>query len=289
MNILKQLLCGAVFSCIVFTFSCQKEEQRPPTPPVTNPVCTMQYADYHYTSGAFAGRDTLFFDAQNKYLGRRFGNQYIRDYAYDAQNRLMSFKVTDGNPPSTRENRYTYNSNNLRIQDDWYSNGFKLSIVLYEYDASNRVARTTRALYNGSTVTGRDTTTYVYAGAFNRPASLRYTGGARTDYTYDSNGNQTGEYRYAANGLPSGSFTYTFDNKKNPLKYLSFGNTIFPSKELLDPNNPISKTTTNYNQQGIVQSTSTYSYGVYEYNAQDYPSKLTAVDGSYWIYNYQCQ
>jgi YD repeat-containing protein len=274
-----------VFIATIFAFGCQPEPVTPPTPTPNTTVCRSIYSTLYSATGAYQGRDTILFDAQNKYLGRRLGIALITDYVYDAQNRVISVKGLSSG--STQEHKYMYDANNRRSQDDIYSNGFKGVTLLYQYDASNRVSRTTRGLYgSGGTISGRDTTNFTYTGSNLRPARIDFRGGHYT-YSYDANGNKTSEMRYDAQGLIA-TFTYTFDNKKNPAKSYSFGATLFPGDEILDTNNQLSRTENDYDTQGNITNTSTSNIGTFEYNSNDYPSKLTRSDGTYAVFTYQC-
>lgn len=200
-------------------------------------------------------------------------NSYI-EYFYDS-----SFKVVKrenfGDGKLEAKIEYFYNDKNNIIKETTYHTYFggpEYSYFLHEYDQKNFIVKTLAYLFMGTdTYDFRSTTTYEYD-TNNRIVveSIYNTEGTKTKYLelfYDSVGNVI-ETNFYQGGKLSFNDKYKYDNKNNPLQFLTKGVDVYN----LSPNNIVEHSQINYMMIGADYARK-YSY---EYNGSNFPISCTS-------------
>lgn len=191
------------------------------------------------------------------------------EYFYNDFNKLIKIESLN-NGSLERKSEYEYNENQFIVKESTFITfpgvpGY--SYNLYEYSEQGLLSNMYAYLkIDDGTFELRSNTKYEYdSNSRLIKSSIFNTDGVEVKYTifiYDVKGNVI-ETNFYQNGALSFNDKYEYDNMKNPLRLLTYGNSVYS----ISKNNVIKHSQMNYM---LENDNSTYEFK-YEYNSDGYP------------------
>ena len=284
-------LSGFAFALLLTTSACKPTPADEPTPtPAAEPVCDLLSRKEGSTKTFDVAYNAQHLTTKTSYYDPNTGAlQSAYDFAYDANNRIITQIGKDAAGVTTVRADIIYGANNKVFQTKSYNTAGELTYqVTYEYDSDGRVNRNSSSSLSLGVFAPSGYEVLEYTGASKLPTRNIRTSqpsGTRTikTYTYDANGNMTERATFNApiggQSIINSRYLYTFDNKKLiTVNFPGYGRSGFNSglgdNFIPNKNNINVETQINYDAAGV--ETGRYvNSRTYEYGSNGYPTKST--------------
>jgi hypothetical protein len=199
-------------------------------------------------------------------------------YEYDSQRRLTKVIYKENGQLESYFETFEYNNEGYISKSVEWDGSTMDGYDLYTYNGDGRLTKRESFYDNGSGIVKQSINTYEYDGNKRLIRKNRYNASAPTViesyelYTYPSGNTarQTSYYDNDSDGTPDLDSTtdYTFDDKNSPQLLLG----VAYDDEYVSEHNTLTEV---YTRAGGTGTPDTYTFS-YEYNAQGFPTKMTA-------------
>jgi len=282
---------GAVLMVTAF-ISCNKDKVDPASN--TNaildvPSCkvtSLRSESFHLGTSTWTGLSTITYNADG-YPDKITNNNSDWSTTFVYSGGKLS-KLVESNGVDSYEITYEWNGDKItkRVSSDVYLDTTYIDEHIYEYNGDKVSKIVNWDNYSGTvmgemveygyeefTWTGENITKSVYF--------LNDFSGGRVEFIKKKKKRKFLNSGRTEGFVEDGTGVYTYDDKLNPFQFFGY---IWGEASEMGKNNVLSSTYT--------YGTSTYSYSnTYEYNAENFPTKKTEIDGDYTYvdtYTYDC-